>query len=666
MMILKEQIYGKLRMKGVTVIILTGILALGQCEDHEHTLENVALRGKASQSSQYNCLAEARNAIDGRRDSEYTSGSCTHTKIQDDPWWRVDLLNVYSVTSVTITNRGDCCSERINGAQIRIGNSMENNGNNNTLCAVVSTIPAGKSITFQCHGMEGRYVNVFQPGSSEVLTLCEVEVNASSVPGNMVMDPVTSDGDEFTEPKCRVTTPDNAATGGKATQSSTQHYGGADRAIDRNRSPLYDAQTCTHTTVEKNPWWRVDLLRKHRVTSVTVTNRADCCASRLDGAEIRVGDSLENNGNDNPVCAGISHIKGGESVTFQCHGMEGRYVNVFLPGREKVLTLCEVEVDANVIHNENVALRGKASQSSQYNCLAEARNAIDGRHDSEYTSGSCTHTKIQDDPWWRVDLLNVYSVTSVTITNRGDCCSERINGAQIRIGNSMENNGNNNTLCAVVSTIPAGKSITFQCHGMEGRYVNVFQPGSSEVLTLCEVEVNASSVPGNMVMDPVTSDGDEFTEPKCRVTTPDNAATGGKATQSSTQHYGGADRAIDRNRSPLYDAQTCTHTTVEKNPWWRVDLLRKHRVTSVTVTNRADCCASRLDGAEIRVGDSLENNGNDNPVCAGISHIKGGESVTFQCHEMEGRYVNVFLPGRGRVLTLCEVEVNGSAVLNGA
>ncbi|KAL0166467.1 hypothetical protein M9458_038311, partial [Cirrhinus mrigala] len=32
-----------------------------------------------------------------------------------------------------ITNRGDCCPERINGAQIRIGNSLENNGNNNEL-----------------------------------------------------------------------------------------------------------------------------------------------------------------------------------------------------------------------------------------------------------------------------------------------------------------------------------------------------------------------------------------------------------------------------------------------------------------------------------------------------------------------------------------------------
>uniref|UniRef100_A0A0E9XVM7 Uncharacterized protein n=1 Tax=Anguilla anguilla TaxID=7936 RepID=A0A0E9XVM7_ANGAN len=49
-------------MKGVTVILLTAVLALGRCEHHEHTLENVALKGKAVQSSTYGS-AYARRAI---------------------------------------------------------------------------------------------------------------------------------------------------------------------------------------------------------------------------------------------------------------------------------------------------------------------------------------------------------------------------------------------------------------------------------------------------------------------------------------------------------------------------------------------------------------------------------------------------------------------------
>ncbi len=43
-------------------------------------------------------------------------------------------------------------------------------------CAVISSIPAGVSSTYTCNDMEGRYVNLFIPGNSKFLTLCEVEV----------------------------------------------------------------------------------------------------------------------------------------------------------------------------------------------------------------------------------------------------------------------------------------------------------------------------------------------------------------------------------------------------------------------------------------------------------------------------------------------------------
>ncbi|KAL0189940.1 hypothetical protein M9458_017039, partial [Cirrhinus mrigala] len=75
----------------------------------------------------------AEKAVDGNRDTNYRKGSCTLTKTEFNPWWRVDLGNVYSISKVAITNRGDCCKERLKGAQIRIGNNLSNNGNNNEL-----------------------------------------------------------------------------------------------------------------------------------------------------------------------------------------------------------------------------------------------------------------------------------------------------------------------------------------------------------------------------------------------------------------------------------------------------------------------------------------------------------------------------------------------------
>ncbi|XP_064788949.1 fucolectin-1-like [Oncorhynchus masou masou] len=111
---------------------------------------------------------------DGNCTSDFNSGgSCSSTVFDTNPWWRVDLLDLYRVTAVTITNR-DVVPERLDGAEIRIGN----NSINNPSCAVI-IIPAGETYTFQCNVMEGRYVVVVIPGRSVWLTLCEVEVFAT-------------------------------------------------------------------------------------------------------------------------------------------------------------------------------------------------------------------------------------------------------------------------------------------------------------------------------------------------------------------------------------------------------------------------------------------------------------------------------------------------------
>ncbi|XP_059356686.1 fucolectin-1-like [Carassius carassius] len=149
--------------------------------------ENLALRGKAVQSSTFSTCGAA-NAIDGIRYSpsgkpypEETYTYCSHTDKELNPWWRLDLLDSYSIYKVTITNRGDGWLDQTTGVEIRIGNSLENNGNNNPRCGVTSSFPAGSSVSFSCGGMEGRYVNMYIPNIQKYLTLCEVEVYGTGV-----------------------------------------------------------------------------------------------------------------------------------------------------------------------------------------------------------------------------------------------------------------------------------------------------------------------------------------------------------------------------------------------------------------------------------------------------------------------------------------------------
>ncbi|XP_026149692.1 uncharacterized protein LOC113122505 isoform X4 [Mastacembelus armatus] len=567
---------------------------------------NIARGGKVTQSSLFGPGVPER-AIDGNRASNWVENSCTHTVNDQNPWWRLDLQKTYNIDTVTITNRKDCCPERLNGAEIRIGNSLNDDGNSNPRCAVISSIPAGISKTFICNGMEGRYVNIVIPGRQEYLTLCEVEVTG-----------------QLSET--------NIARGGKVTQSSLFGPGVPERAIDGNRASNWGEKSCTHTEEEQNPWWRLDLQKTYKVNTVTITNRKDCCPERLNGAEIRIGNSLNDDGNSNPRCAVISTITAGNSQTFECNGMEGRYVNIVIAGRKEYLTLCEVEVTGQPLET-NIAKGGRVTQSSLFGDGIPER-AIDGNRASNWVENSCTHTVNDQNPWWRLDLQKIYTVNTVTITNRKDCCPERLNGAEIRIGNSLNDDGNSNPRCAVISSIPAGISKTFICNGMEGRYVNIVIPGRQEYLTLCEVEVTG-----------------QLSET--------NIAKGGKVTQSSLFGPGVPERAIDGNRASNWVENSCTHTQNDQNPWWRLDLQKTYKVNTVTITNRKDCCPERLNGAEIRIGKSLDDNGNSNPRCAVISSIPAGISKTVECNGMEGRYVNIVIPGRQEYLTLCEVEVTG-------
>uniref|UniRef100_A0A672NLP6 Fucolectin tachylectin-4 pentraxin-1 domain-containing protein n=1 Tax=Sinocyclocheilus grahami TaxID=75366 RepID=A0A672NLP6_SINGR len=258
----------------------------------------------------------------------------------------------------------------------------------------------------------------------------------------------------------------NRAIGGATMQSLTYADWIAEKAIDGNRGLQQLRTGCSSTIPETNPWWRLDLRDVYRVSEVVVTNRKDCCAEQINGAEIHIGNSLENN-----------------------DGLEGRYMIIHIPGDWKILTLCEVEVYGYLA--ENLAVAGAAIQSSTFEDWF-AEKAIDRGLQQLYTG--CSSTLNETNPWWRLDLRHIYRVSKVVITNRKDCCAERINGAEIRIGNSLENNGTNNPICAVIPAIPAGESYSYSCDGMEGRYMNLIVPGHMKILTLCEVKVYGEGI----------------------------------------------------------------------------------------------------------------------------------------------------------------------------
>lgn len=94
--------------------------------------------------------------------------------------------------------------------------------------------------------------------------------------------------------------------------------------------------------------------------------------------------------------------------------------------------------------------------------------------------------------------------------------------------------------------------------------------------------------------------------------------------QSQTAHGGIASKAVDGNKNSYYYRGSCTHTNEETTPWWRVDLEQRIAVTHVKIVNRAQI-GKRLCGFEIRIGDSLKNNGITNPRCGSQQYIPSNQ-----------------------------------------
>lgn len=96
--------------------------------------------------------------------------------------------------------------------------------------------------------------------------------------------------------------------------------------------------------------------------------------------------------------------------------LSGRYVRLELPGKDKILSLAEVQVFSG---SSNIASSGKASQSSTaYDGPAEL--AIDGNTNGDYAAKSVTHTAISENPWWELDLRKSAPIDRLVIWNRTD------------------------------------------------------------------------------------------------------------------------------------------------------------------------------------------------------------------------------------------------------
>jgi len=164
--------------------------------------------------------------------------------------------------------------------------------------------------------------------------------------------------------------PTNIAFRAEAEQSSTyisNTIWGAWKATDGPMvSPTWEEgahlASCTQTMQEDNPWIKIkieDQFLDAPFDWIRIINRWDSHSERLSDLEVRVGDNKD--AAKNPVCHRFEgQVSGGEggALVFKCEQpMKGKYISVHLLGKDRILTVCEIQV-----FKSGVALKGQMPQ----------------------------------------------------------------------------------------------------------------------------------------------------------------------------------------------------------------------------------------------------------------------------------------------------------------
>jgi uncharacterized protein YkwD len=450
---------------------------------------DLALNQLATQSSTYaSGVTIAAKAVDGNTDGKYADGSLSHTNLDANAWWQVDLGASATVDSIVVWNRTDCCGARLSDYWVFVSNTPFSPTDTPTTLqsragtwSSHQTVQPNPSTTITVPGAPGRYVRV-QLSSTNYLSLAEVQV--FGVPGQA---------------------PQDLALSKTAAQSSTYIPGitDASKGVDGITDGAFADGSLTHTNFDANAWWQVDLGASATVNSIVVWNRTDCCGNRLSDYWVFVSNTPFSP-TDTPTTlqnrAGTwsSHqtLEPSPSATITVPQALGRYIRVQLSD-SNYLSLAEVQVFGVLGQApQDLALSKAATQSSTYAPgLTDATKGVDGNTDGVYADGSLTHTNYDGNAWWQLDLGTSATVSSIVVWNRTDCCGSRLSDYWVFVSNTpfastdtpttLENRAGT---WSSHQTIQPNPSATITVPQAQGRYVRV-QLSGANYLSLAEVQV---------------------------------------------------------------------------------------------------------------------------------------------------------------------------------
>jgi hypothetical protein len=214
----------------------------------------------------------------------------------------------------------------------------------------------------------------------------------------------------------------------------------------------------------------------------------------------------------------------------------------------------------------NVAQEKPVTASTNYGGLYPIEKFVDG-------TGTMGHTLGTQNDWVQIDLGAETDVDYVKITNRTDCCSDRIIGTKVQLLDNSE---------TVVNESPEietdKREYTIQFNGESTPIINTTEwtPRYVKLQQTRQVAINLSEVKVYN-MDSV------------------NVSEGRPVTAST--NYGGLypiEKFVDATG-------TMGHTLGTQIDWVQIDVGNQSSISKVVIDNRQDCCSDRVVGLKVQI-----------------------------------------------------------------
>ncbi|XP_060577542.1 uncharacterized protein LOC132734721 isoform X7 [Ruditapes philippinarum] len=662
--------------------------------------ENIALGKRTELSSLYqnNNNYAGNKGNDGNPNGQVSSGSensCFHTNQQLQPYWMIDLGDLYDIHRIVLHNRLDCCSERAHDLVILAGPTHEDTS---PIYYHAGSLGPLKEILLP-PGQHAQFIKIqINDTLPEYLHLCEVEIYGTySKKGseNVALNKTTEMSSLFQN------NPIYASEKGNDGNSHGHIIPGSDN-------------TCFHTEKDIRPYWKVDLGAVYDLESIVLHNRLDCCGDRAHNIEILAGYS---DSNLVPVYYNAGILGPIETFYFP-NNTDAQIImvriNDLIP---EILHLCEVEIYGvykrpdlcgispclnggnctNIagdnlcvcpvdwigkycqISADNIAYGKPTQLSSLYlnDPIFTGEKGNDGDSSGNLmfnNNNTCFHTNKERRPYWQVDLGAVYDLRRIVLHNRLDCCTQRAHDIEILAGLTPDDMMSINYIPGNLGT---SREITLPS-GQPAQFVRIqINDLFPEYLHLCEVEIYGSfsredlcaispclnggtctNRPGDFLcMCPVGWSGNY-----CQIDS--NNIAYGKPTEMSSLYRNDINFAGEKGNDGdssgnlMFNANnTCFHTDRERRPYWKVDLGDVYDLQRMVLYNRQDCCSERAHDIEILAGLTHEDL---NPIYYHAGILGNVQEIQLPAGT-EAKVVMIHIKDlRPEYLHLCEVQIYGT------